>query len=111
MSKDTRMLSMLVWLRAQLNQALVKFVAVQVSNIPAGKEVRLVQLFQASLKLVPLLTLRRGKEVRLVQLYQALLKLVPLLTSSSGKVVRLVQLAQALVKLVTQYGLTFVLQP
>jgi len=41
--REMRMLFTLVWLRAQLAQALVKLVAVQVLNIPAGNVVRLVQ--------------------------------------------------------------------
>jgi hypothetical protein len=86
-SIETRILSTLVWLRAQKRQVLVKFVAEQVSNIPAGKEVRLLQL-------------NHEEE-----------KLVPLLTSSSGKEVRLEQYFQACVKSVTQYGFTLVLQP
>jgi len=100
--RETRMLFTLVWLRAQFSQALVKSVAEQLLNIPAGKDVRLVQLYQAPLKLVPLLTSSRGKEVRLVQLYQAPLKLVPLLTSISGKEVRLVQLYQETPKFVPE---------
>jgi len=99
-SMETRMLSTLVWLRAQFCQALVKFVARQLSNIPCGNVVRLVQFCQAELKKVPLLTSSKGKEVRLSQSCQAELKKVPLLTSSRGKEVRLVQLCQALSKLV-----------
>jgi hypothetical protein len=40
------------------------------SNIPAGKEVRLVQSLQAFVKSVPELTSIKGKEVRLAHPYQ-----------------------------------------
>ena len=42
-SKEIRILSTLVWLRAQLDQVLVKLVAKQVLNMLAGKEVILLQ--------------------------------------------------------------------
>lgn len=99
-SRETRMLSTLVWSRAQLVQAWVKFVAAQVSNIPAGKEVRLVQFSQVCAKIVPLLTSSKGKEVKLAQLNQAAPKSVPLLISSMGKEVRFRQPNQAELKLV-----------
>ena len=47
LSIESKMLSTLVWERAQFVQALSKSVAVQLSNIAAGKEVRLVQFPQA----------------------------------------------------------------
>jgi hypothetical protein len=95
------MLLTLVWERAQFAQALPKLVDEQLSNIAAGKVVRLVQFCQVCVKEVPLLTSRRGKEVRLVQDCQACIKLVPLLTSRRGNEARLVQLPQAELKSVT----------
>jgi hypothetical protein len=94
-SNDTKMLSTDCWERAQFVQAFWKFVAKQLSNIPAGKVTRLLQLFQALLKYVPWLKSRAGKEVRLVQLAQALGKVFPELTSRSGKEVKLEQPNQA----------------
>ena len=71
-----RMFSTEVAVRAeQLCQALPKQlfagVPVQESKKLAGKSVRLVQPFQASVKLVPAAVLSSGKLVRLVQLRQA----------------------------------------
>ena len=66
-SKETSMLSTLAWLRAQLNHASSKLVAEQLSNIPAGNEVKLVQEFQAVEKFVPELRSSGGKVVRLSQ--------------------------------------------
>ena len=71
MFKEIRMLLTLVWLRAQFTQASLKIVAEQLLNIPAGNEVRLVQLNQALPKLAPELTFKGGNEVRLVQPAQA----------------------------------------
>jgi hypothetical protein len=63
----------------------------QLSNIPAGKEVRLVQLHQAPLKKNPELVSIRGKEVKPVQPNQAPPRSVPELVSICGKEVRPVQ--------------------
>lgn len=101
-SRDTKILSTDCWERAQLNQALVKLIAEQLSNIPAGNVVRLVQAAQAPPKFVPELTSRKGKEVRLVQLFQVLLKVSPELTLSGGKEDKLVQFPQASSKLVPE---------
>ena len=99
-TSDTRMLSMLVWVSAVLVNASVKFPPLILSKALAGKLVRLVQLNQARLKLVPADVSIRGKLVRLVQLNQAAWKLVPADVSISGKLVRLAQLYQAYAKLV-----------
>ncbi len=73
-----------------------------VSNMLAGKLVRLVQPYQVNPKLVPLEVFNNGKLVRLVQLYQVAKKLVPLEVFNNGKLVRLVQLAQTRPKFVTE---------
>ena len=52
-SREIRMLLTLVWDRAQLYHEFPKLVAAQLSNILAGKDVKLVQSLQALLKAVP----------------------------------------------------------
>ena len=94
-TSDTRMLSMLVWVRAVLVNALVKFPPFTLSKASAGKLVRLLQPRQAPSKRVPEDVSIRGKLVRLEQFCQACLKSVPEDVSMSGKLVRLVQLYQA----------------
>ena len=94
-TRETRMLSMLVWVSAVSVNALVKFPPLTLSNSPAGIVVRLEQPNQATLKLVPADVSISGKLVRLVQLRQATPKLVPADVSSRGKLVRLEQLRQA----------------
>ena len=94
-TSDTRMLSMLVWVRAVLVNALVKFPPLTLSKMFAGKLVRLVQSSQARKKLVPEDVSIRGKLVRPEQSRQASLKLVPADVSIRGKLVRLEQLRQA----------------
>jgi len=69
-TSDTRMLSMLVCVRAVLANALVKSPPLTLSKALAGKLVRLVQLRHACLKLFPEDVSMSGKLVRLVQLYQ-----------------------------------------
>ena len=99
-TSDTRMLSMLVCVRAVLKNALVKFPPWILSNSPAGIVVRLEQPSQARLKLIPADVSIRGKDVRLEQPNQARKKLVPADVSIRGKLVRLVQSLQVLLKLV-----------
>ena len=101
-TSDTRMLSMLVWVRAVLVNASVKFPPFTLSKALAGKLVRLVQSRQARKKLVPADVSIRGKLVRLEQLNQASLKLVPADVSMSGKLVRLEQLRHASSKVVPE---------
>lgn len=88
------MLSTLAWFRAQLYQAKLKLVAEQLSNIPAGKVVRLEQPNHASPKFVPELKSRGGNDVRLEQLIHAKPKSVPELTFNAGNDVRPEQAAQ-----------------
>ena len=90
-TRDTRMLSMLVCVRAVLVNASVKSPPFTLSKMFAGKLVRLVQPRQVWLKLVPADVSIRGKLVRLSHLYQAALKLVPDEVSIRGKDVRPVQ--------------------
>ena len=90
-TSDTRMLSMLVWLRAVLVNASVKLPPFMLSKALAGKLVRLEQFCQVWLKLVPADVSIRGKLVRLSHLYQAASKLVPDEVSIRGKGVRLSQ--------------------
>ena len=90
-TSDTRMLSMLVWVRAVSVNALLKLPPFILSKALAGKLVRLVQNRQASLKLVPADVSMSGKLVRLEQLYQVNLKVVPADVSIRGKLVRLLQ--------------------
>ena len=99
-TSDTNTLSMLVWVRAVSENAAVKFPPLTLSKALAGKLVRLLQLYHASLKLVPEDVSIRGKLVRLEQLFHALAKSVPEDVSIRGKLVRLEQPCQALVKLV-----------
>ena len=94
-TSDTNTLSMLVWVRAVSLNASEKFPPLTLSKALAGKLVRLRQLYQALLKLVPADVSIRGKLVMLVQLYQARLKLVPADVSIRGKLVRLLQSRQA----------------
>ena len=91
-TSDTRMLSMLVCVSAVLVNASVKFPPFTLSKALAGKLVRLEQLRQAKMKLVPADVSIKGKLVRLVQSCQAVLKLVPADVSIRGKLVRLLQL-------------------
>jgi len=70
-TSDTRMLSMLVCVSAVSVNASAKFPPLTLSKALAGKLVRLLQFFQAYLKLVPADVSIRGKLVRLLQLYQA----------------------------------------
>ena len=69
-TSDTRMLSMLVWVRAVLVNASVKFPPFTLSNSPAGIVVRLLQSYHARSKIVPADVSIRGKLVRLLHLYQ-----------------------------------------
>ena len=94
-TREIRMLSMLVWVRAVSVNALSKFPPLTLSKALAGKLVRLEQLYQANFKLVPEDVSIRGKLVRLVQPYHAWIKLVPEDVSISGKLVRLLQPRQA----------------
>ena len=66
-TSDTRMLSMLVWVRAVFVNASVKSPPLISSKALAGKLVRLEQLFQAASKLVPADVSISGKLVRPVQ--------------------------------------------
>ena len=70
-TRDTRMLSMLVCVRAVLVNASVKFPPLTLSKALAGKLVRLVQFSHALAKSVPADVSIRGKLVRLVQSRQA----------------------------------------
>ena len=94
-TSDTRMLSMLVCVSAVFKNALPKFPPLTLSKALAGKLVRLLQLYQAKLKLVPADVSIRGKLVRLLQSRQVWLKLVPADVSIRGKLVRLLQSRQA----------------
>ena len=97
-TRDTRMLSMLVWVRAVIENASAKFPPLILSKALAGNVVRLSQFRQALLKSVPADMSIKGKLVRLSQLSQVKLKLVPADVLIRGKLVRLVQLRQALLK-------------
>ena len=90
-TSDTRMLSMLVCVRAVLVNASVKFPPFTLSKALAGKLVRLVQPCHAFSKSVPADVSIRGKLVRLEQFCQAIEKLVPEDVSIRGKLVRLLQ--------------------
>ena len=94
-TRETRMLSMLVWVRAVFVNASVKFPTFTLSKALAGKLVRLEQPRQATLKSVPEDVSIRGKLVRLEQSNQVLPKLVPADVSITGKLVRLLQLYHA----------------
>ena len=86
-TSDTRMLSMLVWVKAVFVNASVKSPPLTLSKALAGKLVRLVQSRQVPLNLVPADVSIRGKDVRPVQLDHARLKLIPADVSISGKLV------------------------
>jgi len=101
-TRETRMLSMLVSVRAVFVNASVKSPPFTLSKALAGKLVRLAQLRQVRLKLVPADVSIRGKLVRLVQPRHACKKSVPADVSIRGKLVRLVQPRQALLKLVPE---------
>ena len=101
-TSDTRMLSMLVWVSAVFANASLKSPPFILSNNPAGIVVRLVQLYQASLKLVPADVSIRGKLVRLEQPNHARSKSRPEDVSIKGKLVRLEQPSQASPKLVPE---------
>ena len=88
-TRDTRMLSMLVWVSAVFVNALTKLPPFILSNSPAGIVVRPVQLRHACLKSVPEDVSMSGKLVRLTQLNHAIAKSVPEDVSMSGKLVRL----------------------
>jgi len=94
-TSDTNTLSMLVCVRAVFKNALAKFPPFILSKALAGKLVRMEQLNQAALKLVPADVSIRGKLVRLLQSRQVWLKLVPEDVSIRGKLVRLLQSRQA----------------
>jgi hypothetical protein len=64
-SRDTRILSTLVSSRAQFVQARSKLVAVQVSNIPDGNVVKLMQPDQALVNKKLALKSKIGNEVKL----------------------------------------------
>ena len=90
-TRETRMLSMLVWVSAVFLNASAKFPPFTLSNSPAGIVVRLVQPRQAALKLVPDEVLIRGKLVRLLQPRHVWVKSIPDEVLIRGKLVRLVQ--------------------
>ena len=94
-TRETRMLSMLVWVSAVSLNASVKSPPFILSKALAGKLVRLLQSRHARSKLVPEDVSIRGKLVRLLQSCQVWLKLVTEDVSMSGKLVRLLQLYQA----------------
>jgi len=99
-TSDTRMLSMLVWVKSVLPNASVKLPPFMLSKALAGKLVRLEQFCHALTKLVPADVSIRGKLVRLEQPFQARLKLVPADVSIRGKLVRLLQFCQVCGKLI-----------
>ena len=101
-TRDTRMLSMLVCVSAVLLNAPLKFPPFILSNSPAGIVVRLLHLNQADLKLVPEDVSMSGKLVMLEQSSHASRKLVPEDVSMSGKLVRLEHQNQADRKLVPE---------
>ena len=101
-TSDTRMLSMLVSVRAVLVNASVKSPPFILSKALAGKLVRLVQLSHALAKSVPADMSMSGKLVRLAQYPQARLKSVPADVSMSGKLVRLEQANHARSKFVPE---------
>ena len=99
-TRETRMLSMLVWVRAVEINALEKFPPLTLSKALAGKLVRTLQSYHAVLKSVPADVSIRGKLIRLLQSRQVWLKLVPAEVSIKGKLVRLLQSRHAASKLV-----------
>ena len=88
-TSDTRMLSMLVWVKSVLPNASVKLPPFMLSKALAGKLVRLEQPYHACLKLVPEDVSMSGKLVRPEQPNHALANLVPEDVSIKGKLVRL----------------------
>ena len=70
-TSETRMLSMLVWVRAVFVNASMKSPPFTLSKMFAGKLVRLVQFCQARSKIVPEDVSMSGKLVRLLQLRHA----------------------------------------
>ena len=99
-TSDTRMLSMLVWVRAVFLNASAKSPPFALSKMFAGKLVRLEQFNQAPEKSDPEDVSIRGKLVRLLQPSQAPEKSYPEDVSIRGKLVRLLQFRQAWLKLV-----------
>jgi len=93
-TRETRMLSMLVWVSAVLLNASLKSPPFILSKALAGKLVRLLQSRQAAEKPVPADVSMSGKLVRLEQPRQARPKSVPADVSIKGKLVRLVQFCQ-----------------
>ena len=70
-TRETRMLSMLVWVSAVYENAPLKFPLLTLSKALAGKLVRLEQPYQARKKPVPEDVSMSGKLVRLLQSRQA----------------------------------------
>ena len=101
-TSDTNTLSMLVCVSAVLLNAAAKLPPFILSKALAGKLVRLLQLRQVWLKVVPEDVSIRGKLVRLEQPRHAISKSVPNEVSIRGKLVRLEQLSQARKKLVPE---------
>jgi len=101
-TRDTRMLSMLVWVSTVFLNASVKSPPFTLSKALSGKLVRLVQLRHALIKSVPEEVSIKGKLVRLEQPNHAVLKSVPEDVSIKGKLVRLGQSRQACLKLVPE---------
>ena len=101
-TRETRMLSMLVWVSAVLLNAPAKFPPFILSKALAGKLVRLVQSRHANEKIVPEDVSIRGKLVRLEQPCHANAKSVPDEVSISGKLVSSDQSLQKLLKSVTE---------
>jgi hypothetical protein len=83
-TSETRILSMLVWVRSVFVNALVKFPPLISSKALAGNVVRLEQPNHALAKLVPEDVSIRGKLVRLEQPLQANTKLIPADVSIRG---------------------------
>ena len=90
-TKDTRIPSILAWVRAVLLKALKKSPPFILSKALAGKLVSEVHPLHVLAKCVPLEVSISGKLVSEVQLYHVLEKLVPLEVSISGKLVSEVQ--------------------
>ena len=99
---DTRMLSMLVCVRAVFVNASLNSPRLTLSNSPAGIVVRLVQSCHARKKLSPEDVSIRGKLVRLEQRSHANVKSVPDDVSIGEKLVRLEQSCHARAKLVPE---------
>ena len=94
-TRETRMLSMLVWVSAVFLNASVKSPPLTLSKALAGKLFRLLQLYHALAKLVPEDVSMSGKLVRPEQPRHASRKLFPEDVSMSGKLVRPEQLNHA----------------